>query len=610
MNNYNSNLEILEKRYPTFSSALLEIPTNQVSNISVETIAAKNNSPTLAVIKDENRQYMNSPYNPEREAEHFASQYKDISDFSVFLFYGMGNGIIAREIIKTLPSQCTIIFYEPSEQIFKHVIEEYDISDILSMPNVFIIVNNINSNGVESFFQSAVTEINYKRAYFDSLPKYKFLFPEACNYLQHAFENAVIIRKSSVYTGTVINKTEAENNILNLKYTYSCNCTDQFLDKFPTDLPVVLVAAGPSLEKNGLLLKDVKGKLLIIAVDSALPYLMSNNIIPDLVVAADPIKDLTLFEDERLKDITFAIDSAFTHQGMEKVIGRKPIFIESSNAYYDAVFQIGGQHMYFLENGGSVSTLAFTLALSWGYTKLILIGQDLALGDTKLHAGRETDLSKDTRKRIPIEGYYGDTVYTVSDYKLYLDWYEQMASNNPGLLIINSTEGGALIHGTQNIPFNTIVDEYKDVSFDYEAILHNTEPAICEDKHSVLSSHFVGSITTLESMKSDLNKAISLIDESFTLLNNGLTQNDPNVMLLYKQISSIIDTCGSYNESFFVEKVINDTQSDMLSSLYESGSNPDDEYRQILKTIKDYLTDMASATETVKEMFIKMMDSL
>jgi len=60
------------------------------------------------------------------------------------------------------------------------------------------------------------------------------------------------------------------------------------LDDAFTNVPAVVVAAGPSLDRNIAELRRIRGRALIIAVDTALRPLLEAGIAPELVVAIDP----------------------------------------------------------------------------------------------------------------------------------------------------------------------------------------------------------------------------------------------------------------------------------------------------------------------------------
>jgi len=64
-----------------------------------------------------------------------------------------------------------------------------------------------------------------------------------------------------------------------------------FFDKFK-DVPIIIVSTGPSLDKNIDLLKEAKGRALIISAGSALRPLLMRNIKPDFFAIIDP-QDIT-----------------------------------------------------------------------------------------------------------------------------------------------------------------------------------------------------------------------------------------------------------------------------------------------------------------------------
>ena len=62
------------------------------------------------------------------------------------------------------------------------------------------------------------------------------------------------------------------------------------------DITGIVVAAGPSLNKNIKELKRAKGKAFIIAVDTALKPLLREGIIPDMFFIVDAMKPLDLVD--------------------------------------------------------------------------------------------------------------------------------------------------------------------------------------------------------------------------------------------------------------------------------------------------------------------------
>lgn len=83
----------------------------------------------------------------------------------------------------------------------------------------------------------------------------------------------------------------------------------------------LVVGGGPSLRKNNFIkkIKKIKKKIIIISTDGSLFYLLSNGIIPDLVITLDPHKDRILrwFGDEKLNLKKLKLDDYFRRQDID-----------------------------------------------------------------------------------------------------------------------------------------------------------------------------------------------------------------------------------------------------------------------------------------------------
>ena len=122
-----------------------------------------------------------------------------------------------------------------------------------------------------------------------------------------------------------------------------------------------------------------------------------------------------------------------------------------------------------LISGGSVSTAAYDLAEQMGCNPIILAGQDLAYSDERIHirgttgeqiwentANRITPVSRSMagflqrNKTVEITAYGGEgTVWSDRKFLTFLWWFEKRFAAHNEVTVINATEGGARIKGTQ-----------------------------------------------------------------------------------------------------------------------------------------------------------------
>lgn len=252
------------------------------------------------------------------------------------------------------------------------------------------------------------------------------------------------------------------NALINAVFANPINDLSTYRD-LHKNKPILVVATGPSLNKQMPLLERYKDQFVIVAVDPAVPILKSHGIVPQFVVSIDPKKRPYWKHNELDDDTTFVIE-----------IGCCPDVAWSSNKKYlvtschkdvHRLVTSLGAHAPYLQTGGSVGTSAFSLACLMGGNPIVMIGMDLAWTGGKDHAdGYVSQYSReilDARhaKGFEIEGYDGQPVRTERQLLYYKTWFEQRIRQLSDRLIVNATEGGALIQGATQIPFSSVCEE-------------------------------------------------------------------------------------------------------------------------------------------------------
>jgi len=118
--------------------------------------------------------------------------------------------------------------------------------------------------------------------------------------------------------------------------------------------------------------------------------------------------------------------------------------------------------------GGSVSHSAFDLAVELGCSKVALVGQDLAFGESGDLYTEEARLDMSEKRisslgeRFKVKGYYNKKVETNASFSFFASFYEYFAKHlnkNNHLTLFNCTEGGIYINGFKHISLKTFVDE-------------------------------------------------------------------------------------------------------------------------------------------------------
>jgi hypothetical protein len=327
--------------------------------------------------------------------------------------------------------------------------------------------------------------------------------------------NAKIMQRNTLLTRSILFIKNFFENVKSLDGQLSLK---DFHNRF-NNRPFLIVAAGPSLDKQLEALKKYQHFFYIIAVDKAYPSLYKNNITPDVVITIDPLSIASWGQDQ-LSDSTLFITDIGSSPAIIQSNNKNHLFI-SSNHELHGIAQYFGIPSDLLETGGSVATSAFSFAYICGANPIAFIGQDLAFTNNKDHASDyinsySEDLIKSKIKGgFTTDGYYGDQIQTDKQLLMYKYWFEGKFKLIKDRYIFNCTEGGANIKGALNIPFQILCNEIsKDIPTKIPMLkfrIENQQDAI-----------------HLENFNISINKAIKDLQKALDGCNKAVDFNNKN----------------------------------------------------------------------------------
>ncbi len=222
------------------------------------------------------------------------------------------------------------------------------------------------------------------------------------------------------------------------------------------DIPVILVGAGPSLNRNAQELVKAKGKALIISATHALRTLQRFGVVPDLLAEIDP-KDFGFLEGLDTGGM-YAVLSSRTSRKTQECLDGKAFYYDFAEEFFPFPC-IKGQPDN-PENPGSVMNEFFDLFCIQGFKTFIFAGQDLAYGaDGNTHGSGEFQEAPENGTHFMIRGINGEAVESRSDWIRFLQYYEKQISLHPDIRVIDATEGGAWIEGTEIMSLSEAIGE-------------------------------------------------------------------------------------------------------------------------------------------------------
>jgi hypothetical protein len=426
--------------------------------------------------------YFHSRYDPGKEAE---LQLADIMERKAdwVLLFGMGCGHLFTSLVrsrKEMEEGARVVVYEPSINILVGVLRSIDLSRFFKKDNVYLFTD---VTSIEALMSRKIEGIEDILGY-QTMPYKQVFSSELVDFLAR-IENARTISKVYIKTDIVSRLLWLENYFANIKNFLKYPDINSLVNKFK-GIPLIVVGAGPSLEKNVHLLKGLKGKAIIVAAVSAFMPLIGHGVMPDFIVCGEKQDLPGHFTGNGEERDTRFILADICHPAMfDRETKGKYLFISAFMCMSIRHAKLWGT-TYVPEVGGSVTTTALGLGVDFGCDPVIMIGQDLSFGKTGTHAGGAaySDQSLDfldngkvrlheryanSEERVASEykvlwlkGVNEERVASKFDWVTFHSWFEEYMDRHHAkghaTTIINATEGGAYIEGMEHKTLQEVID--------------------------------------------------------------------------------------------------------------------------------------------------------
>lgn len=452
----NKNYEILLQKYPQLYKKIMSIKNEEFDKYQL--IISKNGYPTIKIKNKNSTNFLHSKYDPINEAKQIVDEYY-CEDINTYVVYGFGLGYHIEELSKK-NRNINIFVYETNIFIFKLALDNCDLSNILIKSNVHVILED----DIIAFSQ----QFNKTMDIVDR--KFIVHMPSLSAVPQSLVDIKYLLEGFKVEENTIERYRETLDYNFNQNITrYNC-CISSLFNKF-NEVPIVIIAAGPSLQKNIKLLANVKNKAILIAVGTAVKPLLKEGVEPDLIIITDP-HDIVVNQLENVSiDVPIIALSTVNHKVLKNYKGIK--FIAMQKGYPLAERYLYYDNQRLVNTGGSVATTALDICLKLGCNPVIFVGQDLAFtnGESHIKGTCFYDKILDTSNLRPIKSQDDGVVYTSKNLYQYLKWIEKRIEKEDNKLFINATEGGAFIEGTIQMTLNTVISKYlldKVINFKYQ----------------------------------------------------------------------------------------------------------------------------------------------
>ncbi|MGE7931982.1 motility associated factor glycosyltransferase family protein [Viridibacillus arvi] len=550
--------------------------------LNIEVVSSKSLLPTLKI----NNIYLHSKYDPKKEAEKFANN--QFTENHVHILFGYGYGYFAKAIKEKCNESDKLLIIDP---LFNEI-------EALVTHEEFDVISDIDEKSIELALDNLLNDYNVKVKVICS-PNYDRLFPQQYKTVLKIIKE--IISDNLVASNTVKYFAEIwqENYIQNLYHIYE----DESLARLEKhyNLPVVIVAGGPSLTKQISLLKKMQSHVLIIAAGSTINTLLHYDIEADFIVSIDgSIANYKHFEESNF-DNSYLIYSTRNHYGIRNQFKKCAFsFIPSFEpSVYHHIEQMTHKQLPSLFGGASVANYALVIGQYISTGPIALIGQDLAYTNNQTHAMYNKHFTnidesfKENRGTFYTDGYNGEKVLTDAVFLSMKKGFEQIADYfSSKVTFFNCTEGGAKIRGFVQIPFK---DFYESIDKKEEKKIQlNLQKDIKEVNEWEEFHHRIQTeIHNYNEIERQLNKGLMIIKDSY-VKQTFMEKNLKGLERVDKKLKKLINKVSM---STILEPIIMDIVNNYLPI---NGETEQEKYIRIYKQNSSLYCGLLNATKLSK----------
>ncbi len=461
-NFYNANIILLKEYHPQIWQQISDAAPEPTGSLCL----AQNGSLNLIVANKEGREVsLHKKSNPESEADDFLAKVPtDHTGFVAML--GMGLGYAPLGILKQRPLLQYLAVFERDTGIFIQSLKHMDLSTLLSDKRLILGIGKKIS--VSDVLAPASRTLQLEgSSVFHHLPSFDF-DPAGYQALKEQLFTHLNTLNVGGTTTRVLGRNFFNNRFRHVTTIHHHLLLEQLHNAF-TGVPAILVAGGPSLDKNIHLLKEAQDKAVILAVDTVLPALLKNGVMPHFLTSIDQ-NNLTYekFADviPKAKNISL-ICSSWVNPKTTRNFPAEQVFwtftAKPMEAWLNSL--LGGK--IFTGGASTVAHLNLIATDILGCDPIIFVGQDLAYPQTASHAKgtvlqgtapTDTLQPNNTEGQI-VKGIDGTTLRTNRSFLSMKKFFESAIAQSHKKYI-NATEGGAHIEGTTVLCLRDVLDSY------------------------------------------------------------------------------------------------------------------------------------------------------
>ncbi|KKM12357.1 hypothetical protein SY88_04205 [Clostridiales bacterium PH28_bin88] len=479
---WEQNLAALAARNPLVTEALqkyLAEPTSGPEG-GVKRIfpcETRTGLPNLKLVQGDKHVLLHSNYDPYFEAGRWLESLTEQEPGGTLIVFGVGMFYHLEILLNQFPDKL-IIGYEPDLEIFLHLLRNRDISRYILQHRLTLLVEH-ESVKWDRLLLTYLVDHPDAGIGWQAFPVYERVYSTKWRQLGQSMVALLIAFQSNLVTTRYFSNLWLINFFHNLLPAVSSPGAHTLFNRFK-GIPAVIVSAGPSLNKNVHLLRELENRALILSAGSAINILEKHGVTPHCIVGIDgAVDDNSKIYERSLsaEDVFLLYSTTFYHGIVNNFRGPKVVM---QLDHYDYLAWLNGElhrNIGIVRSGPSVSNVAMDLAYKLGCDPIVLLGQDLAYtnyqhyGDGAIFQQTFTEEDKQKKGAVVRKDIYGNDVLTTKAFLTMKTKFELDLQELKGRFFIDATEGGLKIEGTNLLTFRETIDNYFKMEFPLRRML-------------------------------------------------------------------------------------------------------------------------------------------
>lgn len=508
------------------------------SKIIVE--ASRNGSDTLAVIKDGKPLYVNSKYDPQKEATTIIEQYNELDQYEHIFLIGIGIGAHIEQLIQQFPLKKFTI-YEPEIAILTNFLSRFKL--MKNINQIFTSLHDISDfDSLAKDFSEATLTIIW--------PSYMRLYEQQIKDMQKDLVRLLQETRDSLAINVGFQQRWIVNSIFNYpKVLASSNIISKEYQNLFEDKPAIIVAAGPSLNEDLPLIKEIKeeGSAYIFAVGSAVKALLNYDIVPHALFSYDPLPEnehvLQEIRERNITDIPLVFGSSVGFETVENYPGKLVHMLTSADTLSQNLLRVPPSKV--IVDSPSIAVMTLQVLKKLNMNPIILAGQNLGFLEKVRYAdGINYEFidsvltDEEAQNGTFIKNVENEDMLTNSGYIKMKTSLESTIINFPYGRVINTTKKGASIKGADFIPLEEVREKILE-----ENNIVQSDWVIDFDKYIDGNKKFDEIFNDYHRMQINLEKAVTLANKVKTNYEAGMySQISADILEFNKVFKKVIES--------------------------------------------------------------------